>query len=676
MSNNHSGNLLNQVTFEEHDGTLNAKRVTITSGATVYAVVNTSAAGQASVVLDSGLSNIGFATVAVSTPTLYAVVNTSAPGISNSIVTVAGMAGNVTLDPGSRTGIVGNVTLSDSKGFIGLVTVGNTVSTTFSGNITLDDGSLTGIIGNLTLSDSKGFIGLATVNIGSSNATLFAVVNTSAAGQASVRIDGNVTLSDAKTFIGLTTTTLGNSSAFIGIVTITNASIPVTQSGTWDEVGINDSGNSITVDNNGTFAVQSTFAGNVTLDAGSKTQIVGNVTLSDAKTYVGLVTATVGNNPVLGAGVNNIGFASVTPVAAWPDPKTYIGLVTITGSLAPAAGNITLDAGSKTQIVGNLTLSDAKTFIGLTTTTLGASPAFVGIVTIANASLPVTFSGNVTLDDGSLTGIVGNVTLSDAKTYIGLTTATLGASPAFVGIVTIANASMPVTFSGNVTLDDGSLTGIIGNVTLSDSKTFIGLTTTTLGASPAFIGIVTVTNASIPVTQSGTWDEVGINDSGNSITIDGNVGIAGNVTLSDAKTYIGLVTVGGGLSSVNVVGNVTLSDPKTFIGLVTSVPSYGSNSTVYTGIISASGAATVLVAPASNRFFIKNIHISSLGRSEVEIRSGATTLIPFTSLSTTSGYALSFGEQGLPGRAQTDGLVVNLNGAATVAYMFNVRFEA
>lgn len=32
--------------------------------------------------------------------------------------------------------------------------------------------------------------------------------------------------------------------------------VAVTQSGTWDEVGINDSGNSITVDNNGTFAVQ------------------------------------------------------------------------------------------------------------------------------------------------------------------------------------------------------------------------------------------------------------------------------------------------------------------------------------------------------------------------------------------------------------------------------------
>jgi len=47
-----------------------------------------------------------------------------------------------------------------------------------------------------------------------------------------------------------------NDGVDIGDVTLNNATIAVTQSGTWDEVGINDSGNSITVDNGGTFAVQ------------------------------------------------------------------------------------------------------------------------------------------------------------------------------------------------------------------------------------------------------------------------------------------------------------------------------------------------------------------------------------------------------------------------------------
>ena len=47
----------------------------------------------------------------------------------------------------------------------------------------------------------------------------------------------------------------GGSLTVDGTVAV-SGTVAVTQSGTWDEVGINDSGNSITVDNGGTFAVQ------------------------------------------------------------------------------------------------------------------------------------------------------------------------------------------------------------------------------------------------------------------------------------------------------------------------------------------------------------------------------------------------------------------------------------
>jgi hypothetical protein len=40
----------------------------------------------------------------------------------------------------------------------------------------------------------------------------------------------------------------------------------------------------------------------------------------------------------------------------------------------------------------------------------------------------------------------------------------------------------------------------------------------------------------IPVTQSGTWDEVGIHDSGNSITVDGTVAVTGVSTLAEQQT--------------------------------------------------------------------------------------------------------------------------------------------
>lgn len=67
--------------------------------------------------------------------------------------------------------------------------------------------------------------------------------------------------------------------------TTITGTVAVTQSGTWDEVGINDSGNSITVDNGGTFAVQVT-----SLPASTNTiEIVGDVAHDSG----------VGGNPVL-----------------------------------------------------------------------------------------------------------------------------------------------------------------------------------------------------------------------------------------------------------------------------------------------------------------------------------------------------------------------------------------
>lgn len=63
-------------------------------------------------------------------------------------------------------------------------------------------------------------------------------VQMNAAGQLKVEVFSGETLP-----VSLTSTTV-------------TGTVAVTQSGTWDEVGINDSGNSITVDNGGTFAVQ------------------------------------------------------------------------------------------------------------------------------------------------------------------------------------------------------------------------------------------------------------------------------------------------------------------------------------------------------------------------------------------------------------------------------------
>ena len=157
--------------------------------------------------------------------------------------------------------------------------------------------------------------------------------------------------------------------------------------------------------------------------------LVGNITITDAKQFIGLVT------------VGGIGTVTLA------DPKGYIGLVTVGGlgtvTLADPKGYIGLVTVGG---IGTLTLSDPKGFIGLTTAVNAASAAFIGIVTVVgNASValvdPKGFVGLVTV------GGIGTVTLADPKGYIGLTTTTLGVSDRFIGLVTATTRNAGTTKS-------------------------------------------------------------------------------------------------------------------------------------------------------------------------------------------------------------------------------------
>jgi hypothetical protein len=168
--------------------------------------------------------------------------------------------------------------------------------------------STNGVLVNLganngvSLNEGLNNIGFATVYV--STPTLYAVVNTGAAG-------------DPKTYIGLVTATLDNSrgvgivgnvtlsdsKGYIGLVTVTQASTARTITG------------------NLTLSDPKNFIGLVTVvQSSSARTITGNVTLSDPKTYIGLTTVTLDNSRGVGV-VGNITLS---------DPKNYIGLVTAT----------------------------------------------------------------------------------------------------------------------------------------------------------------------------------------------------------------------------------------------------------------------------------------------------------------------------------------------------------
>lgn len=313
MSTDHfGGNIVPEITREEHDGANNAKRVNVVAGGV----------GQATVTLAPSSSFIGIVTVANQT--------------------AATLSGNVTLNP--------------SPNFIGIVTVTNQLS------VSVDQyaGGTVGPGNPMDIQGSVSITGTPTVFIGTP--TLFAVVNTGAVG------------------VQNSLTTLLSGPNQIGSVTISH---PIS--------------------------------------------IAGNLTLSDSKSYVGLVT---------------VGGGYLTSY-----PQVWNGSA--------------FEAVNRTV------------YIGLTTSTLGASPAFIGIVTVANT---------LTVNAHALTaGVAGigfaTVNIVNPNAYIGLVTSTLGVGTRFIGIVTVVQSSAART--------------ITGNVTLSNSLTYIGLTTSTLGVGTQFIGLVT-----------------------------------------------------------------------------------------------------------------------------------------------------------------------------------------
>ena len=71
----------------------------------------------------------------------------------------------------------------------------------------------------------------------------------------------------------------------------------------------------------------------------------------------------------------------------------------------------------------------------------------------------------------------------------------------------------------------------------------------------------TIQNSTLAVTQSGTWDEVGINDSGNSITIDGSVSISGSIDSVVATGAVLHDAVDTGSAPIKVGGTAIQTNP-------------------------------------------------------------------------------------------------------------------
>ena len=136
----HKGNILNDLNLEEHDGLLFAKKASVVSAATIYAVVNTGATGvqNSMVTLNAGPNYVGLTTTTL--------------GVGNTTIGIVRQG----TDPWTVS-FSGNITLSDAKTYIGLTTTTLGVGNTTIGIVRQGDNPwASNIVGNLTLSNSFG----------------------------------------------------------------------------------------------------------------------------------------------------------------------------------------------------------------------------------------------------------------------------------------------------------------------------------------------------------------------------------------------------------------------------------------------------------------------------------------------------------------------------------------
>lgn len=537
----------------------------------------------------------------------------------------------------------GNVTLNPSGNFIGIVTVANPGAT--SGNVTLDPGSKTGLVGNVT----------GIVRIGGSGFTN--MVDAGAAG------DGT-----GNTVVGLYGHSLNH----------------VFNGATWDMARTANIANATTglgLLGTGVLGFDGTNYRRV------KTDTAGNVLLGDPKTYIGLVTITgslaaASGNVTLDPGSKTGIVGNIT----LSDPKGFIGLVTVVGSLSAAAGNVTLDDGSLTGLVAGVNsigfatvhlgtptiyaVVNTSASSGLATITLNNSIAGIGFATVsvvgtlpdtANSDLDAIATSTSNLDTNGVllkagTNQVGSVTVSNPIT-IGnaMVTVTLGTSLDSTNDSVAIGAALPAGAA------------YIGLVTATQDSTIFpprAIMTTNL-ATPSVSQMATFMYGRNPV--DGNWEFVN--------TIDHNADLAsgpiaagmvaefddtststvtenkfaalrmgsdrilythpmGNLTLSDAKTYIGLVTatVGNSVTLASGVGNIGFATvtptttARSIVGNLT-VSISGTSKTLIPMPFALAGTSVATVAVPSNTFKITQFLASANATVGVSIKSGATYLV-------------------------------------------------
>lgn len=278
---------------------------------------------------------------------------------------------------------------------------------------------------------------------------------------------------------------------------------------------------------------------------------------------------------------------------------TVDGTVTASGPLTDAELRAVAVPVSGTVAVTNAGLTELAAAINGSSQMDVNIAASVGLVVDLGANNDVTVTGTVDLgatDNAVLDAIAASVAAidADATTIIGHVDGIeglLGTIDADTGSILTAVQLIDDTVQvlGTDTYTETTSKGITMGAVRRDADTTLVSTTNEFGplqmdangrlkveafsgeALPVTMTSTTITGT-VAVTQSGSWDEVGINDSGNSITVDwagsappigaGVEATALRVTLATDSTGVVSVDDGGGVITVD--GTVAVTNGGTF----------------------------------------------------------------------------------------------------------------
>ncbi len=575
-------------------------------------------------------------------------------GLSVKALTIA-TTGGETLNAGAYTVTSGAITFSSSGGetlsgaltlgqatsFVGAVTLGgNTTLTTTNSALTL--GAVSGSGDTLSLSTGSGAIALSGATVQALpitstgaetlNAGLYSIANGAYNFANAVTFPGGTyTLSQGTTFGGAVTlsgdTVINAGANAVTFSSTVNSAAAAAHALTVNSAGVTSFGGSV-----GATAPLASLttdaAGSTTFGASLATvKTSGALTLGDPLTLGGNTTlsSAAGNGAIsLGAVSGN---ADTLSLSSGTGALTLGGLniktlaITTTGAETLNPGTYTITSGATFNSTKGVSLSGALTFGQ--PTTLGSATSTVsllgnatltttntaltfgpisgigdtlslttgtGAISLAGATLQalsVTSTGTETVNAGTYAIGTGPYAFASNATLSG--TLTLGQDTSFVGSVTLGGSTTLNSSAGNYAITLGPVAGGANTLSLSTGSGAItlnglsvkALTIATTGAETLDAGAYTVTSGAVSFASSGGEMLSGALTLGQATSFAGAVTLGGNTTLTTMNAAITLGAVSGGANSLSLStgsGVITLNG-VTVGGLTTTTTGTESLST-------------------------------------------------------------------------------------------------